>query len=159
MYVVKSTRRNHAPIDKAVCKDGFILDENRWDNLPIDDLLYDLNDNTLARSLLERSGYLGGYTLSSDGVCHRTQVAVRTYCMDPQRWNKYVDGIFDEDDVDEKSTNREIEKRIFQPYHKEASLVLEHLVKSAEVSETIKAKLDQRWRQVIEIIQKAQAAG
>ena len=84
MYVLK-IKMTHAATDNALRKDGFILDENKWDNLPVDDLIYDVTNDTFPRSLLEQSGYLGAYTLSKDGVCFRTEVAVRAYTMPPKR--------------------------------------------------------------------------
>lgn len=151
MYVNHTRHGRAIPADRTAHVDGFILDENRWDNLPVDDLLLEITHNEPARSILEESQNLGAYTLSSDGVCYRTYVAIRATTMKLERWQSYVDGVL-EDGAEDKAADQEIERLILQPYHEEAQVSLRHLENSNEVPGPIKATLKRRWGQILDIV-------
>lgn len=58
MYVRTEQRATLDALAFLTTLDGFILDENRWDSLPLDGLLLrQLDKQTQGR--LERAGYLG----------------------------------------------------------------------------------------------------
>ena len=56
---------------------GFVLSVNLHDNVSIDDAIIPWLDDS-KKALLVNYNYFGKYTLSKEGVCHRTQCAVRT---------------------------------------------------------------------------------
>ncbi|KAI1772748.1 SET domain-containing protein [Hypoxylon cercidicola] len=73
---------------------GFVMDENRWDEVLLDDVLLSKLD-TRQKDKLEEAGYLGKYVLDRETVCYRTQVAVRLLCCGFREWKRFVDGIDD----------------------------------------------------------------
>ncbi|XXH03164.1 Assembly factor cbp4 [Hypoxylon texense] len=73
---------------------GFVMDENRWDEALLDDVLLAKLD-TRQKDRLEEAGYLGNYVMDRDTVCYRTQVAVRLLCCGFREWKRFVDGIDD----------------------------------------------------------------
>jgi len=62
--------------DYLLVEYGFVLSTNRDDNVNIDGAILPwLGDKQ--KALLEEYNYFGKYTLTKEGVCHRTQCAVR----------------------------------------------------------------------------------
>ena len=88
---------------------GFVLDENKWDSLLLDDLILPhLNTKTIRDRLLD-AGYLGfvfkfvpynrpstdfqrNYNLSTSGICFRTQVAIHAIFLDQHNFRRFVHG-------------------------------------------------------------------
>ena len=138
--------------------DGFILEKNKWDNLPLDDLLADLlNDSTIA-AMLDQRNYLGNYSLGRSGVCHRSQVAVRACTMQRDRWEKYVDGSLEETSTEAHKANEEIEKRILQRYYEEADRAEEGLEHAGDIPGDGKQVLKRRWKQIRNLIGDARSS-
>lgn len=73
---------------------GFVMDENRWDEVLLDDVLLSKLD-ARQKDKLEEAGYLGNYVMDRETVCYRTQVAVRLLCCGFREWKRFVDGIDD----------------------------------------------------------------
>ena len=63
--------------DYLLVEYGFVLSTNRDDNVNIDDAILPWLDEN-QKALLQEYNYFGKYTLSEEGVCHRTQCAIRT---------------------------------------------------------------------------------
>ena len=137
--------------------DGFILEKNKWDNLPLDDLLADLLNDTTIAAVLDSRNYLGDYSLDRSGVCHRTQVAIRAYTMQRHRWEKYVDGSLEETSTEIQKANEEIDKRILQRYYEEADRVEEALRHASDIPGDGKQVLKRRWKQVRNVIEDARS--
>lgn len=155
--------------------DGFILDENRWDSLPLDDLLLP-QIHKQAQGRLGRAGYLGfdslvknsslarsykarrNYTLSREGVCYRTQVAVRTQTLGNKDWQKFVQGKENEvqGERDESKADAYITTRILNQYADEARKALARLAQYAtSFPEYHRSILTKRWTQIEELVKEA----
>lgn len=155
--------------------DGFILDENRWDTLPLDGLLL-LQIHKQTQRRLERAGYLGfdplveksslarsykacrNYTLSREGVCYRTHVAVRTQTLGNKDWRKFVQGKENEmeEEKDESKADGYITVRILNGYADEARKALAGLAKyGTSFPEYPRSTLTKRWTQIEELVKGA----
>ncbi|KAI0173651.1 SET domain-containing protein [Hypoxylon sp. FL1284] len=80
--------------DLLLVEYGFVMEENRWDEVLLDDVLLPKLD-VRQRDKLEEAGYLGNYVMDRETVCYRTQVAVRLLCCGFREWKRFVDGIDD----------------------------------------------------------------
>ena len=87
---------NHSN-DFLLAEYGFILDENKWDEISLDEVILPLFSEGQKEKLKE-AGFLGGFVLDGEMVCYRTQVALRLLCMPPNSWQHLVrNGLGDED--------------------------------------------------------------
>jgi hypothetical protein len=68
---------------------GFVMESNKWDEVSLDDFLLPLFDEA-QKGRLNESGFLGKYVLDRDGVCYRTQIALRLLCMQSNKWQRLV---------------------------------------------------------------------
>lgn len=82
------------PGDMLLVEYGFSLDDNRWDEVGLDDVLLPRFTKTQADALAD-AGFRGRYVLDRDGVCHRTQVAVRRLCCTLAEWRRFAAGVDD----------------------------------------------------------------
>ncbi|KAK4095707.1 SET domain-containing protein [Parathielavia hyrcaniae] len=77
--------------DFLLAEYGFVLEENRWDQISLQDLLLPKLDMT-QRAQLESRDCLGSFTLSADNLgCRKTQVALRLLCCTQEEWQWFVD--------------------------------------------------------------------
>ncbi|GAW21347.1 hypothetical protein ANO14919_108660 [Xylariales sp. No.14919] len=70
---------------------GFVMGENCWDEALLDEVVLEKLDER-QKERLEEAGFLGGYVLDRETVCHRTQVAMRLLCCKVGEWMRFVDG-------------------------------------------------------------------
>lgn len=78
--------------DLLLTEYGFILENNRNDAVPLDHVMLP-QFSVEQRERLKAAGYLGKYVLDREGVCHRTQVALRLLVGVPHgAWRSFVDG-------------------------------------------------------------------
>lgn len=100
---------------------GFILQDNRWDSLLLDDLVLSFV-NAENQQHLQDYGYLGNYALTPHGACYRTQVAMLIQIMDHNDWLKLIAGRRDEGEErkDEARVDRLIKTELLEKYHQEA---------------------------------------
>ncbi|KAI0913042.1 SET domain-containing protein [Ustulina deusta] len=70
---------------------GFVTGENCWDEAVLDEVVLGRLGGR-QRERLEGKGFLGGYVLDRETVCHRTQVALRLLCCKVGEWMRFVDG-------------------------------------------------------------------
>lgn len=154
--------------------DGFVLDSNRWDYVPIHDtLIPDILNHKSQRQKLDRVGYLGyeilslqqvvgnlirisNYTLTSDGVCHRTQVAIRGLILDDKDFRRFVHGQENFDERDEAQANEFIATKVLQVYNWEAEEALQALKRVDDIGIQVqKGIMMKRWVQIRNMIQRA----
>jgi hypothetical protein len=83
---------------------GFILDQNRWDEICLDDAILPRLTSS-QKTMLEDKGFLGKYRLDSGEVCYRTEVALRILCLPVRQWRKFVDGV-DDGEKDQPAVNQ-----------------------------------------------------
>ncbi|KAH7321503.1 hypothetical protein BKA65DRAFT_512311 [Rhexocercosporidium sp. MPI-PUGE-AT-0058] len=88
---------NHSN-DFLLAEYGFILDDNKWDEIALDEVILPLFSEEQKETLKE-AGFFANFVLDRATVCYRTQVALRLLCMLPNRWHQLVvDGLGDEDE-------------------------------------------------------------
>ncbi|KAL9126595.1 MAG: hypothetical protein Q9217_004387 [Psora testacea] len=136
--------------------DGFSLEKNRWDSLPLDDFFNQALIDEKDSKRLAGAGYLGHYTLSDEGVCHRTQVAVRTQTLDSRKWEEYVAGYIVGDEHDDAEADAFVATRIMRVYYEEAKAASLELDKAGDILPFKQREtLLMRWKQIKLLIQKA----
>lgn len=81
---------------------GFILAQNHWDEVRLDEDVILPALTRRQREELEDVGFLGNYVLDNDTLCHRTQVALRQMAVTGRyggltmdEWRKFVSGLDD----------------------------------------------------------------
>ncbi|KAI1478281.1 SET domain-containing protein [Daldinia eschscholtzii] len=128
---------------------GFVMDENRWDEILLDDVLVPkLSDRQKER--LEEVGFLGKYILDRETVCHRTQVAARLLCCGVREWKRFVDGI-DDGERSQKNVNQLVLTLLREQRHIAEKRIIE--VQSLDVGLLQqKEVLARRWKQIQDLI-------
>lgn len=77
--------------DFLLAEYGFVLEQNRWDEVCLDDaILPSLSPGQTA--VLETGGYLGGYMLNGAALCERTQAVLSVLCDTPGGLEAFTDG-------------------------------------------------------------------
>lgn len=81
---------NHSN-DFLLVEYGFVLDENRWDEVCLDEVvLNEMSEDE--KELLDQKGFLGNYVLDDRTPgCYRTQVALRLLCVPVKKWERFVE--------------------------------------------------------------------
>ncbi|KAF8434939.1 hypothetical protein BGX38DRAFT_1275233 [Terfezia claveryi] len=149
--------------DFLLCEYGFILDNNKYDDVNIDSFIFP-RLNQVQKSHLEGRDFLGDYNLDKTGFCFRSQVALRMSLLnlrsgnaaDKLNWlQMYIAGVYD--GSREEHFVQETEKHICGEMIDRASDVtkelkrLEGLDRGPSRSNTL-VMLRKRWAQVLDII-------
>jgi len=83
--------------DFLLAEYGFLLEENRWDTVCLDEVLLPSMLVTQKDELEER-GFVGAYMLGPETVgCFRTQVALRMLCCTHEQWRRFADAEFEDE--------------------------------------------------------------
>lgn len=101
MYISYGDHNN----DFLLAEYGFVLEENKWDSICLDELLLPLFSEAQKQELKD-AGFYGKFILDEHRICYRTQVAIRLLRMPVGQWqrlvangldenNKYQEGIAD----------------------------------------------------------------
>lgn len=101
---------NHSN-DFLLAEYGFVLDENKWDEIPIDEAISPLFSEKLKQTLKE-AGFWGKFVLDTKTVCYRTQVALRILCMPLNRWRFSVATGFKDEDEYQVAVNQYLLKAL-----------------------------------------------
>jgi len=132
---------------------GFTLASNRYDLLILDPFILPLLSDT-QKDLLEENQFLGNYTLDDTGICHRTQVALRSMLLSPSAWHDFqlgeTDGSAEADEVDE------ILSGVLKDVKLEAALATRRTKivreKASPDEEQILDLIETRWNQVLKLV-------
>ena len=124
---------------------GFILDENRWDELSLDAFILPLLSE-MQKEQLEEAGFLGKYVLDGDDVCYRTQVALRVLCLPTRKWQRFLTGI-DEGKVDRATVDQAL-GNILESCLNQADKNLKRLNNLDCGLPSQRETLKQRWQQI-----------
>ena len=124
-------------------------------------MLHNLTD-CFIRDTLEEHDYLGNYTLypTPRGPCYRTAVAIRTYTLSADDWDRFVLGETPSIGVarDEQLANQYLVEQILRPYLAEVESTLENFEDEGAreglgVSKQAWDMLKRRWMQIKVIIE------
>jgi len=125
---------------------GFILSENKWDEVSLDNILLPLFSEDQKKNL-EDEGFLGKFVLDGETVCYRTQVALRLLCMPAKKWRALVANGLEEKDEYQMSVNETLRNAL--------KLNLESVERQIERIEVLDLGLDSqrkalstRWKQL-----------
>ncbi|KAF3069048.1 Ribosomal lysine N-methyltransferase set11 [Daldinia childiae] len=128
---------------------GFAMDENRWDEILLDEVLLSrLSERQKER--LEEVGFLGKYILDREMVCHRTQVAARLLCCGVREWKRFVDGI---DDGERSQHN--VDRLVLELLKEQRNIAEKRIseAQSLDVGEPQqKETLIKRWKQIQDLV-------
>lgn len=138
---------NHSN-DFLLAEYGFILssEDNTWDETPIDFLILPLFSETQKQTLKDAS-FLGKYVLDKDGVCYRTQVALRLLCMSEGKWEKLVANGLEGSEKSQKDVDAILVKHL-APYLEVIDDSLKRIEGSADGLESQRDTLKRRWEQI-----------
>ena len=109
MYISYGSHSN----DFLLTEYGFILNDNRWDEISLDPFILPLLSGK-QKEILDNAGFLGKYVLDNDAVCYRTQVALRLLCLPTKKWQRFVHGL-DDGEKDQMAVDRLVTK-VIQSY-------------------------------------------
>ncbi|KAI1419057.1 SET domain-containing protein [Xylaria sp. FL1777] len=128
---------------------GFVMAENCWDETLLDDVVLQRLD-ARQRERLEEAGFLGGYVLDRETVCHRTQVALRLLCCKVGEWMRFVNG-----NDDGEASQMAVDKlllELLREYVAKVDGTIER-IRRLEVGEQLqKDILAERWRQIRQLL-------
>lgn len=135
---------NHSN-DFLLAEYGFMLTENKWDEMSLDAFIMPLL-SAKQKNHLSEAGFLGKYILDRETVCYRTQVVLRLVCLPLEKWKHFVNGE-DDGETDQPTVDR----LLFQVLHSHLDQVKE-MVKALGVLDcglkSQRATLTQRWNQL-----------
>jgi hypothetical protein len=136
--------------DFLLAEYGFLLEENRWDAVCLDESL--LPSMLVAQKAdLEERGFIGAYMLGPETVgCFRTQVALRMLCCEHEQWRRFADA-----EVEDEACQLEVDSllvRFLSTYVEMIRHTLEYIVK-LEVGQMAQRKLlTLRWEQIRDMV-------
>ncbi|MCJ1421570.1 hypothetical protein MMC32_007934 [Xylographa parallela] len=136
--------------DFLLAEYGFVLAQNRWDEVCLDDVIMP-NLNMTQKAELEDIGFLGKYMLDAETAgCHRTQVVLRLLCCTSAEWHRFVDA---EDDGE--SSQGEVDALLLQlldSFLQTIEKTLEDIEKLNVGQVTQRELLSERWKQIQSMI-------
>lgn len=127
---------------------GFTLSENKWDVVKLDEFILS-KLNASQKQLLEEFGLLGNYSLDKDGICFRTECALRGLILGKQKWRNFMSG--DYDGEAERNTAQRRLGEVVQAFNAEVKRALKAI--NILVASPSKAALLRRWIQMEELVQ------
>jgi hypothetical protein len=142
---------NHSN-DLLLAEYGFILSENKWDEVQLDHIIFS-ELSTKQRDQLEGAGFLGKYVLDQYTVCHRTQVAVRLLCVPLRKWHRFVNG--EDDGEDDQVKADQVLLKLLTKYEDQAKEASERvsLLRVGHINQ--QEILNRRWKQIRVLLQAA----
>lgn len=136
---------NHSN-DFLLVEYGFILEENRWDEISLDDVILPLFSEK-QKKMLKDEGYLGSFLLDKETVCYRTIVALRLLCMPLRKWRRSLANGFDEDDIYQRPVN-ELLLRPLGSYLELVDRKLQHISMVVAGTSSQRDIVRKRWEQI-----------
>jgi hypothetical protein len=134
--------------DFLLAEYGFIFPGNASDQVSLDQFILPLFSKK--QEDLEAAGFLGKYVLDENGVCYRTQVALRILCLSPRKWQRIVDGL---DDGEEGQAR--VDQLLVKVLYQFNSHISEMLSKVSKIDSELAGQetLSKRWEQIRLLLQ------
>ncbi|KAJ5397116.1 hypothetical protein N7509_005229 [Penicillium cosmopolitanum] len=149
------------PNDFLLAEYGFFMDKNDSDCIYLDDIILCDFPSAEKQEELWLNQYYGNYSVNSEGVCYRTEIAACLMYMEEEDWRNHLEG--STEGVDEKKSE-DIIKGWLRTYAAEADATMSALRKAMEsggVPETHHGKAEyllRRWKQIKSICESASSA-
>lgn len=136
--------------DFLLAEYGFVLTENRWDVVCLDEaILPCLNEEQ--RDILHNRGYLGNYVLDLEaGACFRTQVALQMLCCTQEQWERFV--LFETDDEESSSKRVTLLMQLLKSHVQTIQEILEYIGNLGIGQMGQREVLVKRWRQIEDLV-------
>lgn len=133
--------------DSLLAEYGFVMDDNEWDKLCLDDVILPRLNET-QRLGLKANGYLGEYMLHTTGTKRSANVwiALRVLVAKRPQWNKYVNGEEDNEGTLQRASKLLIE--VLEEYADHVNRVQQSVQALTTGLEPQRALLRQRWAQI-----------
>ncbi|KAK4162486.1 hypothetical protein QBC43DRAFT_321489 [Cladorrhinum sp. PSN259] len=139
--------------DLLLVEYGFVLDENRWDEVVLDEVVVQ-EMTERQKELLDERGFLGNYVLDERTPgCYRTQVALRLLSVPLKQWEEFVDTGEDGGELVQKKVDK-LFVRILRSYLDKIKGVVGELVGMNTGLECQREVLIKRWRQIQGMVDK-----
>ncbi|KKA29298.1 hypothetical protein TD95_005183 [Thielaviopsis punctulata] len=133
--------------DYLLAEYGFILDDNAWDEVCLDDVVAPLFTAEQAQALKDRD-FWGRYVVDrSTAGCYRTQVALRIKLLARPRWERVVAGLDEAEDVQYAVDG--LLRVAMAEYRQTAEQTVQRLGEMQEGTAEQRELLGRRWRQII----------
>jgi hypothetical protein len=138
------------PNDLLLVEYGFVLAENRWDEVCLDDaVLPELSRQQ--KAVLDERGFLGNYVLDQSTVCYRTQVALRLLCVPVGKWERLV---YEGEDGGE-AVQQEVDgllAKILRKYRGKVEETIQELEELGDRQSWQQEVLSLRWQQIRRLV-------
>ena len=135
--------------DFLLAEYGFILAENRWDEVCIDDLIMPRLSDT-QKEHLDGCGFLGNYKIDAETVCYRTEIALRILCMPLKDWRLVVDGL--EGDEEQQRDVDQLLASLLEDFQTAARDTITRIDKAKAGKECQRQMLKDRWAQIQQLV-------
>lgn len=136
---------NHSN-DFLLAEYGFILDENKWDEISLDEDILPLFSEE-QKHILKEAGFLGKFVLDRETVCYRLQVALRLLCMTSNRWQRLVANGLEDDDKHQVAVDKilleALKAQLNRAHEKLKQVELLHCGLTSQ-----RSTLSRRWKQI-----------
>lgn len=135
--------------DFLLAEYGFIFPENASDQVSLDQSILPLFSNK-QKDDLEQTGFLGKYVLDINGVCYRTEIALRILCLSPKQWFRIIDGLDHGESI--QATVDQLLIKVLLEFN---SHVSDMLVKVSKIDSKLAGQetLSERWEQIRLLLQ------
>lgn len=129
---------------------GFVMDENENDSVSLDDVVMAKLVEGGKEEQVKDAGFWGKYTLDKEGVCYRTQVALRSLIMTERRWERFVSGA--DEGRDEEGKYVELLQGILLELQDSVTETIYELNKLETDEKEARGTLVRRWKQIIGLL-------
>jgi hypothetical protein len=136
---------NHSN-DFLLAEYGFVMEENKWDEVPLDEYVLPLFSEQQKRKL-EEMGFLGKYVLDGEGACYRTQIALRLLCLPANQWQWLVNSGLEDGDKHQGSVDGVLLK-VLKPFLESAVGKIESIKVLGCGHASQRKTLVTRWNQI-----------
>lgn len=142
----------HHSNDFLLVEYGFILEENQWDEILLDEIILPLLSDA-QKAQLEELAFLGKYVLGQDAVCYRTQVALMLMCMPVGRWEREMMHGFGTEEKEQAEADA-ILLKVMKPYLASVQAKIKEVeALGAGVGlESQRETLVRRWKQIRKLL-------
>ncbi|VBB73328.1 Putative ribosomal N-lysine methyltransferase [Podospora comata] len=147
VYICYGTHSN----DFLMVEYGFCPEENKWDEVCIDEVVLE-EMSTARKKWLDGRDFLGKYLIDERNLtgCYRTRVALMLLCTSRGQWERWVDEGEDGGGEVQKMVDR-IMVRVLEKYLKRCMEAIEELEGCGPSGEMVL----RRWRQIERLVKKS----